>query len=93
MTVCTMNARCNACERSILACVPDRTCAGRADCAMNEWNRALDARDELLREALRHVGFTGHDLQAQAPDLAERIRAALGKEDEPPKKTTVDPVK
>lgn len=39
--VCTMNARCNSCERSIGGSRTDSTCEKRADCALKAWNRAL----------------------------------------------------
>ena len=47
MTICSMNARCNGCERNIVGSFPDGICGNRGDCALLAWERAIaTAREE-----------------------------------------------
>ncbi len=87
---CTMNARCNACERSILGSVPDRICSGREDCALKEWRAArhllseLETARGLLREAAPWLATNklnrGH--HKLRDHLGDRVRAWLARGDE-----------
>lgn len=88
--ICTMNARCAACDRHIGGSRTDSTCEGRADCALKAWNRALlspaPAAEEVGAEQLaerwaKDSQTPGRDSQAAETLMrcAVELRAALAR--------------